>query len=52
MIYRASHSQVLTGGADSLVLVYDRSRHEAQESRRLDQEVGLSLTPTPIATET
>ena len=35
VVYRRDAEQVLTGGADSLILVFDCSRHDAREGRRL-----------------
>lgn len=37
-VYRRDAGQVVTGGADALVLVFDCSRHEAAEGRRLEEE--------------
>lgn len=36
-VYRRDAGQVVTGGADALILVFDCSRHEAAEGRRLEE---------------
>lgn len=38
IVYRRDAEQIITGGADSLLLVFDCSRHDAQEGERLDGE--------------
>ncbi len=38
MVYRREAEQIVTGGADSLLLVFDCSLHDAQEGQRLDQD--------------
>jgi hypothetical protein len=38
MAYRRDAGQIITGGADSLLLVFDCSRHDKEESRLLDGE--------------
>lgn len=40
IVYRRDAEQIITGGADSLLLVFDCSRHDAQEGQRLDEEEG------------
>jgi len=40
IVYRRDAEQIITGGADSLLLVFDCSRHDAQEGQRLDDEEG------------
>lgn len=40
MVYRRDAEQIITGGADSLLLIFDCSRHDAQKGQRLDDEEG------------